>query len=248
MNRAARGDPARGGGHKWRGRLVLVGSGLLSERTGTTGGDGMLDGFNDVILDLAGSPWVYLIVFAFVAIDAFFPPVPSESAIVALAAIAMSHGEPELLLLVLVSVAGALVGDNTAFALGRRLGTERFAILRRPKSRELIERAEAELDKRAATLILTARYIPVGRVAVNVTAGATGFRYRRFLPLAVLAAVSWALFNVAIGVAAGAWVKDNPLLGAGVAIVFALVVGVVIDKILARRRRASHDASPRPAS
>lgn len=208
----------------------------------------MLDGVNDVILDLAGSPWVYLVVFAFVAVDAFVPPVPSESAIVALAAVSVSSGDPDLVLLALVAIAGALVGDNTAFLLGRRMGTERFAILRRPKSKELIERAETELDKRAATLILTARYIPVGRVAVNVTAGATGFPYRRFLPLAVLAAVSWAGYNIGIGVVAGSWVRDNPLLGAGAAIVFALVVGVVIDKILARRRSSSQDASSRPTS
>jgi membrane-associated protein len=208
----------------------------------------VLDGVNDGILGLAGSPWVYLIVFAFVAVDAFFPPIPSESAIVALAAVSVSSGDPDLVLLALVSVAGALVGDNTAFLLGRRLGTERFAILRRPTSKELIERAETELDKRAASLILTARYIPVGRVAVNVTAGATGFPYRRFLPLAVLAAISWAAYNIGIGVVAGSWVRDNPLLGAGAAIVFALIVGVVIDKILARRRRSSQDASERPTS
>jgi membrane-associated protein len=208
----------------------------------------VLDGVNDVILHLAGSPWVYLVVFAFVAVDAFFPPIPSESAIVALAAVSVSSGDPDLVLLALVSVAGALVGDNTAFLLGRRMGTERFAILRRPASKELIERAETELDKRAATLILTARYIPVGRVAVNVTAGATGFPYRRFLPLAVLAAVSWAAYNIGIGVVAGSWVRDNPLLGAGAAIVFALVVGVVIDKMMARRRRSSQDASERPTS
>jgi membrane-associated protein len=208
----------------------------------------VLDGVNDVILDLAGSPWVYLTVFAFVAVDAFFPPIPSESAIVALAAVSVSSGDPDLVLLALVSVAGALVGDNTAFFLGRRLGTDRFAILRRPAAKELIERAETELDKRAATLILTARYVPVGRVAVNVTAGATGFPYRRFLPLAVLAAISWAAYNIGIGVVAGSWVRDNPLLGTGAAIVFALVVGVVIDKILARRRSSSQDASGRPTS
>lgn len=208
----------------------------------------MLDGVNDVILDLAGSPWVYLVVFAFVAIDAFVPPVPSESALVALAAVSVSSGDPDLLLLGLVAVAGALVGDNTAYGIGRRLGTDRFAILRKPKAKELIERAETELDKRAATLILTARYIPVGRVAVNVTAGATRFPYRRFLPLAVLAAVSWAAYNIGIGVVAGSWVRDNPLLGAAAAIVFALVVGVVIDKIMARNRRSSQDASERPTS
>lgn len=47
----------------------------------------MLDGVNDIVLGLAGSPWVYLVVFGFVAIDAFVPPVPSESALVALAAV-----------------------------------------------------------------------------------------------------------------------------------------------------------------
>ena len=208
----------------------------------------MLDGVNDVILDLAGSPWVYLVVFAFVAIDAFVPPVPSESALVALAAVSVSSGDPDLLLLGLVAVAGALVGDNTAYGIGRRLGTDRFAILRKPKAVEVIERAEHELDKRAATLILTARYIPVGRVAVNVTAGATRFPYRRFLPLAVLAAISWAAYNIGIGVVAGSWVRDNPLLGAGAAIVFALVVGVAIDKILAHRRSSSQDVSKRPTS
>jgi membrane protein DedA with SNARE-associated domain len=208
----------------------------------------MLDGVNDVILDLAGSPWVYLVVFAFVAVDAFVPPVPSESALVALAAVSVSSGDPDLLLLGLVAVAGALVGDNTAYGIGRKMGTDRFAILRKPKAVELIERAETELDKRAATLILTARYIPVGRVAVNVTAGATRFPYRRFLPLAVLAAVSWAAYNIGIGVVAGSWVRDNPLLGAAAAIVFALVVGVVIDKIMARRRASSQDVSSRSTS
>ena len=44
----------------------------------------VLDAVNDLALDLAGSPWVYLVVYAFVAIDAFFPPIPSESVIVAL--------------------------------------------------------------------------------------------------------------------------------------------------------------------
>ncbi len=208
----------------------------------------MLDGVNDVILNLAGSPWVYLVVFAFVAIDAFVPPVPSESALVALAAVSVSSGDPDLLLLGLVAVAGALVGDNTAYGIGRKMGTDRFAILRKPKAVELIERAETELDKRAATLILTARYIPVGRVAVNVTAGATRFPYRRFLPLAVLAAISWAAYNIGIGVVAGSWVRDNPLLGAAAAIVFALVVGVVIDKIMARRRASSQDVSSRSTS
>ena len=197
----------------------------------------MIDGISDFVLGLAGSPWVYLIVLVFAAVDAFFPPIPSESAIVALAAFSASSGEPDLILLGLAAVAGALVGDHAAYGVGRWMGTERFAILRRPAAVELIERAEAELDKRAASLILTARFIPVGRVAVNVTAGATRFRYRRFAPLAVIAATAWATYCVLVGLLAGSWVKDQPLLGAAGAIVFALLVGIVIDKVLARDRK-----------
>ena len=203
----------------------------------------MIDGISDFVLGLAGSPWVYLVILVFAAVDAFFPPIPSESAIVALAAFSASSGDPDLVLLGLAAVAGALVGDHAAYGVGRWMGTERFAILRRPAAVELIERAETELDKRAASLILTARFIPVGRVAVNVTAGATRFRYRRFAPLAVIAATAWATYCVLVGLLAGSWVKDQPLLGAAGAIVFALLVGVVIDKLLARHRKRVANAS-----
>ncbi|KAA1374950.1 DedA family protein [Aeromicrobium fastidiosum] len=202
-----------------------------------------MDGISDFVLGLAGSPWVYLVVLAFAAVDAFFPPIPSESAIVALAAFSASSGQPDLVLLGLAAVGGALIGDHAAYGVGRWLGTDRFAILRRPAAVELIERAEAELDKRAASLILTARFIPVGRVAVNVTAGATRFRYHRFAPLAVMAATAWATYCVLVGLLAGSWVKDQPLLGAAGAIVFALLAGIVIDKLLARHRKRAANAS-----
>lgn len=208
----------------------------------------MLDGVNDVVLDLAGSPWVYLLVLVFAAGDAFFPPIPSESAIVALAAFSASSGDPDLFLLAAVSIAGALTGDHAAYGVGRWMGTDRFAILRRPAAVELIERAETELDKRSASLILTARFIPVGRVAVNVTAGATGFRYRQFAPLALAAATAWAAYCVLVGLVAGSWVKERPLVGAAIAIALALLMGIVIDKILARRRQASQHVSDGPTS
>ena len=40
----------------------------------------------DWVVAAGSSPWMFLILFFFVAIDAFFPPVPSESAVVAVAA------------------------------------------------------------------------------------------------------------------------------------------------------------------
>ncbi len=197
----------------------------------------VLEQINDFAIDLGGSEWVFVVVLAFAAIDAFFPPIPSESVVVALAAIGASTGEPNLVLLAVSAGLGAFVGDNIAFRIGRVVGVERFDTERRPRLRRAVDRAGYELDRRAALLILTARYVPVGRVAVNMTAGATDFPYRRFLPLCILGAASWSAYSVLIGVVAGTWVKEHPLLGAAVAVVLAAGVGFVIDQLLQRKRR-----------
>lgn len=208
----------------------------------------LLEQINEFAVDLGGSPWVYFAVLAFAAIDAFFPPLPSESIVVALAAIGASAGDPDLVLLAVSAGVGAFLGDNFTYRVGRAIGVERFSLEKRPRLARAVARAQRELDRRAAILILTARYIPVGRTAVNLTAGATGFAYRRFLPLSILGASSWATYSVLIGVVAGTWVEENPLLGAVVAVVIAAGVGFVIDQLLQRRHRKemARDAEPEP--
>ncbi len=79
------------------------------------------------------SPWLYLVLFAVTIIDGFFPPIPSETVLVAAAAVTASTGEGNLLLLGAVAAIGAAIGDNIAFLIGRGLGTTRFAWMRRPR-------------------------------------------------------------------------------------------------------------------
>jgi membrane protein DedA with SNARE-associated domain len=196
-----------------------------------------VDILNELIMQAIASPWLYLVLFAVTIIDGFFPPVPSETVLVAAAAVAASTGEGNLVLLGVVAAIGAAIGDNIAFLIGRGLGTTRFAWMRRPRVAAAFTHAQRALDRRSATLILGARYIPVGRVAVNMSAGALDFPWRRFLPLSLIAGLSWSVFSLAIGLLAGAWIKDQPLLSAGLGIVIALVIGIVIDRIAAVRRR-----------
>ena len=196
-----------------------------------------MDILNELIMQAIASPWLYLVLLAVTVIDGFFPPVPSETVLVAAAAVAASTGEGNLLLLGAIAAVGAAIGDNIAFWIGRRIGTERFSWMRRPRVAAAFAHAQRALDRRSATLILGARYIPVGRVAVNMTAGGLRFPWRRFLPLSLIAGLSWSAFSLAIGLLAGAWVKDQPLLSAGLGIVVALVIGVVIDRVAAARRR-----------
>lgn len=183
------------------------------------------------------SPWLYVIMLAVAVIDGFFPPIPSETVLVAAAAVGASTGEVNIALLCAIAAVGAAIGDNIAFAIGRRLGTGRFAWMRRPRVTAAFDHAQRALDRSSAALILGARYIPVGRVAVNMSAGALGFPWRRFLPLSIVAGTSWSIFSVAIGLLAGSWVKDQPLLSAALGIALALLIGLIIDRVAAARRR-----------
>ena len=188
-------------------------------------------------MQTVASPWLYLIMLAVTVIDGFFPPVPSETVLVAAAAVGASTGDVQIVLLCAVAAVGAAIGDNIAYAIGRRLGTRRFAWMHRPRVAAAFAHAQRALDDRSATLILGARYIPVGRVAVNMSAGALDFPWRRFVPLSLLAGAGWSLFSVGIGLLAGAWVKDQPLLSAALGVAIALLIGLTVDRVAAARRR-----------
>lgn len=210
-----------------------------------------MDLLSDFLLSAVSSPWVYLVVFLIVVIDGFFPPVPSESIVVVAAAIGVSTGAPNPVVIVILAAIGAALGDNIAYWLGRTLGTERFRWMRHPRAVAAFDWAGRGLERRAASMLLVARYIPIGRIAVNMTAGATRFSYRRFWPLTILAGACWAIYSVLIGVLAGHWVKDQPLLGAAIGIVVALTLGLLIDRVstvVTRRRDAAAAASAPSAS
>lgn len=200
-----------------------------------------MQAITDLALGLAASPWLYLIVLALVIIDGFFPPVPSESVVIAVAAIGVSTGVPNVWLIVLIAAVGAAVGDNIAYAIGRKLGVDRFGWMRRPRIAAGIARAGRGMQRSPAALIMTARYVPIGRIAVNMTAGATRFSWARFWPLTLIGGLMWSGYSVLIGIAAGHWLHTHPLLAAVVGIAFAIVIGVLIDRVMlaVTRRRAA---------
>jgi membrane protein DedA with SNARE-associated domain len=107
------------------------------------------------------------------------------------------------------------------------------------RAQRTITWAESALEHRGASFIITARYIPIGRVAVNMTAGTTGFSRIRFTGLAAIAAISWSIYSVVLGIGAGVWLKGRPLLAVVVGVAGGLLLGVIVDQILSRlgRRR-----------
>lgn len=214
-----------------------------------------MEALQDWLVGIAMSPWVYPALFALVVVDAFLVVVPSETAVVALGAVSSSSGSPNIALLIGVAAVGAIVGDQACYGIGRWVGTERWKWMRTPRIRRALESARHTLENRAAVVLLTARYVPFARIAVNLTAGASGFSHARFTGLTAIAGVSWGIFNVAIGAGVGSWLTDQPLIAVLISVPVALVVGFTIDTVvrtLARRREkrraGTHPGEPEAAA
>jgi membrane-associated protein len=195
------------------------------------------------IAALAGSPWLYPAVFTLVVGDAFLVVLPSETVVVALGALSGATGSPVLAILIPVAAVGAIVGDSLCYLIGRRVGIDRWAWQRRPRIAAALSRTRATVLKRPAVLIFTARYIPFARIAVNLSAGASGLRWRRFVPLSAAAGGGWALYNTGVGLLFGAALPQQPLLAIALSVVVAVVVGFTVDAVISR---ITARRSPRP--
>lgn len=198
----------------------------------------MFDALTDMVTGAAASPWVFVLVLLFCALDGFFPPVPGETIVVAVAAISWSTGTPSMPLLVVATFAGAWLGDLIAFSIGRRLGGEPFRWMRRDRVRRVRARVDEQLAIRPVSVILTGRFIPVARILVNMAAGAGRMRMRRFLPVSLVAAAAWTTWTIAVAGLAGVLLPSNPLLTAALAVVLAVASGYCVDRVVTAVRSA----------
>lgn len=125
-----------------------------------------------------------------------------------------------------------MCGDNIAYQFGKWLGRERVRQSPFSGVTGAMKWAREELERRPVLIILAAREIPIGRTAVNMTAGATGFPWRRFAPISFIAGTAWASYTTMIAVFAGTWVEKNPFLAVLVAILLSLVAGLCIERVI----------------
>ena len=194
----------------------------------------VIDSVNSWILDLATSPWVLLAVFLVVWLDGFFPPVPAQALVVAAAAaFAAARNWPMEILLPLVAAAGAVAGDVTGYALGRFLKASHWRVFRRGKGEAALGWAERVFTRSGTRMIIMARYIPIGRAAVNLTAGSLRFSFNRFVRFDAVGGLAWGLFTAVFGAVAGR-TTNSPVLNVAVGVVCAIVAGLLVQWIVSR--------------
>lgn len=213
----------------------------------------MTEAILDAAQALMSSPWIYLVLFGFAAIDAFCPVVPSESLVIT-AGVYAAAGEPNLAGVVAVAALGAFAGDHISYAAGRFFrrarpsarGRGRTSARRGRRARRAAERAERMLAERGGLILVVARYIPGGRTAVTVTMGAVRYPARAFAGFDALAAISWGIYSGLIGYLGGSAFEDNPLHGLLLGIGLAVMVSALVELVryLRRRRRRPDAVAP----
>lgn len=175
--------------------------------------------------------WTYVILFLIIFLETglvITPFLPGDS-LLFVGGAAAAGGILDLQLLIIVIIAGAVLGDTLNYWIGNRIGLhlflERFPNLVR---KEYIDRTYGFYEKYGGATIFVARFVPMVRTFAPFLAGIGSMEYHRFLFYNVLGAISWALLLVLGGYYLGTFtvVQENmSLLLIGV---MALTVGTIL--------------------
>jgi membrane protein DedA with SNARE-associated domain len=168
-------------------------------------------------------------------------PVSSE-AVMLLAGFDVYTGHFEILAIVIVGVAGDLVGASIAYAIGY---FGRIEILHQHGRKihltpERLERAEQWFARYGAVAVPVCRILPLVRAYMSFPAGAARMPYGRFLSLSALGGIPWIIFWGVLGRALGSnyhSVEKN-LHYVDIAAVVLIVAGIAWLLVRRRRRRA----------
>jgi membrane protein DedA with SNARE-associated domain len=193
---------------------------------------------NNLIDLLTGSMWTYPLLFGICVGDAVFPALPSETAMI-VCGIQAARGELSLEWVIAIGAAGAFVGDNSSYALGRFIGQpiiDRFFSGERARAR--LNWARRFLRERGSYVLVVARFIPGGRTATTFTSGVVHLKWpTQFAPYIFVAAILWAVYGALLGYIGGRTFRDQPILALVVAFGIAAAVGVGAEIVRRLRKK-----------
>jgi membrane-associated protein len=193
----------------------------------------------------------YAVVFALIAVETMGIPVPGETALIA-AALLAHDGEMDIVPLIALAAAAAIIGDNIGFAIGRK-GGRRLFLMRGP----LLAQRQAALDvgepffqRHGPKAVFLGRWVAGLRIASAWLAGMNKMQWPRFLFWNALGGICWAT-SIGLGVYFVGHAFEE-ILGVGGIVAAGLVGGGLVGLFLWRRIRArrvaGRGAHERPTS
>src|SRR5581483_1531900 len=185
------------------------------------------------LVQTAGYPLLFVLVMS----ESSGVPVPGETALITGAVLA-SQGKLEIALVIGLAAAGAIVGDNIGYLIGRKGGRW---ILERPgafhsQRRRVLAVGEPFFERHGPKAVYFGRFLLGLRVWASWLAGATRMHWRSFVLWNALGGISWA---VAIGLIAYflGHSASNAIEAFGIYGLVAVALAVVSFLVMHRRRR-----------
>jgi membrane protein DedA with SNARE-associated domain len=179
-----------------------------------------------------------------VALDNFFPPIPSEI-VLPLAGFAASQGTFSLAGALVATTIGSVFGAVVLYWLGRVFGRDRTLVVfeRTPLLKVSdLERTEAWFAKHGGKAVFFGRMVPIFRSLISIPAGVEKMNAATFLVLTTLGSFIWNFVFVYAGFRLGEnWERVEPYADWFQRLVILAVVAVVAVFVVVRmrERRAS---------
>ncbi|HEX5958904.1 MAG TPA: DedA family protein [Hyphomicrobiaceae bacterium] len=128
-----------------------------------------------------------------IGLESIGVPLPGES-VLALAALYAAHNNQNVVAVVASAAAGATVGDNVGYLIGRAFG---YPLLRNYGSRVGLSPGKIKLGqylflRHGGKVVFFGRFVAVLRVLAAVLAGVNRMAWRRFLLANAAGAILWA--------------------------------------------------------
>jgi membrane-associated protein len=180
---------------------------------------------------------------AIVGLESMGIPSPGETALVA-AAVLASQGKLNIVLVTVIGVASAIIGDNIGYLLGRKLGRDVLAV-RGPGQAHRIKALDAGdrfFAKHGTKAVFLGRWVALVRIAVAWLAGINHMPFKQFFFWNALGGLTWGItVSVLAYLAGNAIVHVLSTVGvvAAAALAVALFVGYGYFKLRQRRREAA---------
>jgi membrane-associated protein len=148
-----------------------------------------------------GYPGLALIVFLETGALVFF--LPGDSLLV-MAGLYAAKGDLNIVLLGLILIPCAIIGDACSYYIGKKAGPRLFD---KPESRffkpKYLRAAHDFYEKHGGKAIIIARFMPLVRTFVPVVAGMAEMTYRRFALYNVVGGFAWVLSMTLLGYVLG---------------------------------------------
>lgn len=137
----------------------------------------------------------YWVVFLIVMLESAGVPLPGETVLILAAGFAGATGELNLSLIISCAAAGAIIGDNIGFWVGRTYGAKfllRYGkFVRLSKSR--LKLGQFLFRKHGAKIVFFGRFVAFLRVFAALLAGVNKYHWPQFLFFNAAGGISWAL-------------------------------------------------------